>query len=100
MDLHHTTFLSVYRHEDWFCVSTCFLSKEGMKRYLMKGNRGQEEVMKPGGWWVAKGGTAEGAEEEETKDDGWSPLCCGGWVSEERERERNRETQREREREF
>lgn len=33
----------------------------------MERNRGQEEVMKQCGWWVEKGGTAEGAEEEETK---------------------------------
>lgn len=48
--------------------------------------------MKPDGWRVARGGTAEGAEEEETKDgwmDRWSPPWRGGWVSERgRERER------------
>ena len=95
------------------CASACFLLKKGMKRFLMKGNRGLEEVRKPAGWWVGKGGTAEGAEEEETKDDGWSPLCHGGWVSEDGERgseteskgekdgekERKRERERERERE-
>lgn len=43
----------------------------------MEGNRGQEEVMKQGEWRGAKGGTAEGAEEEETKNDGWSSLCWG-----------------------